>query len=307
MLAQFLLAHFPLLEVCLKKVMGHGRLRGYLKKKVLHNAPSKKSEVSFEVKKQFFNKLDELDIKEGDILILHSSMDELVGVGVDAVEIIKYFINRLGTGGTLVIPTFPLYPSNTPLSEVLVYDKNRTLCWTGLLPNIFLRFPNVIRSEFPYNTLAAVGQCAEEMMRNNLEDVKAFGPHSAWAYCIAHHAKVLLLGTPAFHTMTITHIPEDLMGEKWPIKDFHTGKNFILKTPEGDKRFTALIRDEKWASYLKSYQRTWMLCKKGLLHETNVAGVYVGFVKDSKDVVDFLTERALRKKTMYYVPKKFIK
>ena len=306
MLIRFLFEHFPFLEICSKKLMGHGRLRYYLKKKALHVA-SKKQRPTLEAKEQVFNALNRLDINQGDILILHSSMDELALVGIDAVELIKYFVARLGDNGTLVIPTFPLYSPNATSSTPLVYDKNRTLCWTGLLPNIFLCFPNVMRSEFPYNTLAAVGKHAGEMMRNNLEDMKAYGPHSAWVYCTNHHAKVLLLGTPAFHTMTISHIPEDLMGDKWPIKNFHIEKNFILKTPEGDKQFTALIRDEKWATYLKSYQRTRMLRKKGLLYETIFVGIYVGFVKDSKAVVDFLTERALRKKTMYYVPKRFIK
>lgn len=287
--------------------MGFGCLRSYLKKRILHSKHDKLGVPIPKLKKEFFSALDSLDVSEGDILILHSSMDELALVGIDAIELIKYFIVRLGEHGTLVVPTFPLYSSNVTSSQALLYDRKHTLCWTGLLPNVFLRFPNVIRSEFPYNTLAAVGECAEEMMQNNLEDDMAYGPHSAWAYCVSHHAKVLLLGTPAFHTMTITHVPEDLMGDKWPIKNFHVEKKFILKDSNGDRGFRALIRDEKWANYLKSYQRTWLLRRKGFLNESVYAGVYVGFVKDAKDVVDFLTQRALCNKTMYYVPRKYRK
>ncbi|WP_303207594.1 AAC(3) family N-acetyltransferase [Bacteroides oleiciplenus] len=296
--------HFPMLEIWSKEMIGHGTLRDKLRLFFL-KGKSLSSLHNPNAKNVFFAYLDSLNIQKGDILILHSSMDEIVNVGIDAISLIKYFLKRVGEEGTLVVPTFPLYPKEQ--SQPLVFDKQRTICWTGLLPNMFLRYPGVVRSEFPYNTLSAVGKHAQEMMKDNLVDKMSYGPHSAWAYCTALHAKVLLLGTPAFHTTTIAHIPEDMMGDKWPIKNFHIERKFILRSSEGDKEFTALIRDEIWGRYIKSHQRTRMLRQHGFLNENHCMGVYIGFIEDTKKVVDFLTEKALDNKTMYYVPRKYRK
>ena len=245
--------YFPMLEIWSKWIIGHGVLRSKLKKFLLKGRSSYILQ-DCNAKNKFFAYLDSLNIQNGDILILHSSMDEMANIGVDAIGLIRYFLEKLGEEGTLVVPTFPLYPKDW--SQPLVFDKQRTVCWTGLLPNMFLRYPGVVRSEFPYNTLSAVGKHAQEMMKDNLVDKMAYGPHSAWTYCITHHAKVLLLGTPAFHTTTIAHIPEDMMGDKWPIRNFHVKQDFILRNSEGDKEFTAFLRNETWGKYIKSHQRT---------------------------------------------------
>lgn len=296
--------YFPMLEIWSKWTIGHGVLRSKLKK-ILLKGRSSYILQDCNARNKFFAYLDSLNIQNGDILILHSSMDEMANIGVDAIGLIRYFLEKLGEEGTLVVPTFPLYPKD--LSQPLVFDKQRAVCWTGLLPNMFLRYPGVVRSEFPYNTLSAVGKHAQEMMKDNLVDKMAYGPHSAWTYCITHHAKVLLLGTPAFHTTTIAHIPEDMMGDKWPIRNFHVKQDFILRNSEGDKEFTAFLRNEMWGKYIKSHQRTRMLRQHGLLCESHCLGVYVGFIEDAKKVVDFLTKRALDGKTMYYVPRKYRK
>ena len=302
-----ILEYCPLLEVLLKRFIQQGAIRKYFKNRILSgDTPPVVTDASKDkLKSEFLCYLDKIDIHTGDILILHSSMNEISKIGIDAIFLIKYFIKRLGDDGTLVIPAFPQYPEG--INERLIYDKSKTLCWTGLLPNIFLRYPDVVRSEFPFNSLAAVGKYAHEMMRDNLIDHTAFGPHSSWEYCAKHHAKVLFLGTPAFHTTTISHIPEDLMGEKWPIKDFHYKQKFILVDEIGQKDYTAYLRKPMWANYLKSHQRTKWLRDKKLLIEDKCNGIYVGFIKDAGAVVEFLTEKALNNKTMYYVPRQYRK
>lgn len=64
--------------------------------------------------------MDSLNIQNGDILILHSSMDEMANIGVDAIGLIRYFLEKLGEEGTLVVPTFPLYPKDWSQPLVLI-------------------------------------------------------------------------------------------------------------------------------------------------------------------------------------------
>ena len=296
----YFMDRIPFLEVLSKKIIKRdGFLWRYLRKHSLSSGDETKHDSS-----EYYNLINNCGIAKGDIVIVHSSMEEMSKFDINAVDLINHLLTVIGPTGTLVIPAFPYYKEK---KEVLEYDKNKTLCWTGLLPNIFLRFPDVIRSEFPYNSLAAKGLHASEMMKNNLLDDKIFGPHSAWAYCTEHHAKVLFLGTPAFHTTTVSHICEDLLGDKWPIKNFHRKQKFLLKDGEETKLFEAYIRNEFWFDYNTSYHRTYLLKKKGLLKDTNCHGVYFGYITDVNDVVTYLSDLALNGKPMYYVPRKYRK
>lgn len=294
-----LMAKFPLLEILSKQLLISNKIRNILKKKFI-NADSLEENLC--CKEDYIKAIEKLPINKGDILLVHSSTDQLTRMGISPIWMIEYLITRIGNEGTLVIPAFPMYPQKN--AECLCYDVKKTPCWTGMLPNIFLRLPGVIRSEFPYNTLAAKGPKASSLMENNLIDHLSFGENSAWAKCINNHAKVLFLGTPAFHTTTISHIPEDLLGENWPIKEFHREQRFLIKNGDTDKKYTAFIRDERWSKLILSHYRTLLLKKKGLITEEYINGVCLGFIQDSKKVVDLLSDMALKGKTIYHVPKK---
>lgn len=296
----FFMDRIPILEVLSKKLIKRdGFLWKYLKKRSLSSGDETKHDAS-----EYYALIDNSGIAKGDIVIVHSSMEEMAKFNINAVDLINHLLSVIGPEGTLVIPAFPYYKEH---EEVLEYDREKTLCWTGFLPNIFLRFPGVIRSEFPYNSLAAKGPCAESMMKDNLLDDKVYGSHSAWAYCSEHHAKVLFLGTPAFHTTTVSHICEDRLGEKWPIKQFHRKQKFLLKEKGESKPFEAYVRDEFWYDYNTSYHRTYLLKKQGILKDTSCHGVYFGYIDDVSKVVDYLSDLALNGKPMYYVPRKYRK
>jgi len=298
---------FPFLEILFKKISKNFFLRDKIKSFLFAGSEKKYSKRSDKEKDNFFTYLKKIGIVKGDIVILHSSMDELSRVDISAIEIINYLLEILGPEGTLVIPTFPLYNDKNTVGDCYIYSSKKTTCWTGLLPNIFLRYPDVIRSEFPYNSLAAKGKHAQLMMENNLLDNKIYGENSAWVYCIRNSAKVLFLGTPAFHTNTISHIPEDLLGDKWPINNFFIRKSFVLQGDSSSINFEANIRADFWANNLKSYYRTYLLRKNKLLQEEKCSGIYVGYIENSYKVVDYLSNLALQNKTMYYVPRKYKK
>ena len=296
----YFMDRIAILEVLSKKIIKRdGFLWKYLRKRSLSSGDETKHDPS-----EYYKLIDNSGITKGDIVIVHSSMEEMSKFNINAVDLINHLLSVIGPEGTLAIPAFPYYKE---VKEILEYDRNKTLCWTGILPNIFLRYPEVIRSEFPYNSLAAKGPHAEAMMKDNLLDDKVYGKHSAWVYCSDHHAKVLFLGTPAFHTTTVSHICEDLLGEKWPIKEFYKKQKFLLKEKEGTKEFEAFVRREFWYDYNTSYHRTYLLKKKGILKDTSCHGVYFGYIDDVNSVVKYLSELAVNGKPMYYVPRKYRK
>ena len=157
--------------------------------------------------------------------------------GMNAISVLNYLRERVGDEGTLVLPTFPIYnEKNCREKGVYVYNPQKTASATGLMTNIFLRMPGVVRSRFPWNTLAAQGPLALSMMEKNMESDLAHGKNSSWEYCMNHHAKILLLGVRASHTTTMVHVAEDILDEAWPIKNWYESKTFYIQEDKKEEK-----------------------------------------------------------------------
>lgn len=258
---------------------------------------------------QLLKYLDKLCINNGDILIVHSSMDELQRFDLTVNDLFSYLRSRLGQGGTLVIPAFPLYNARNYDTErkKYIYDTKRTLCSTGMLPALFLRQKAVLRSPFPWNSLAAQGPKAEAMMERNLETEFAHGKLSAWGFCAENHAKVLLLGVKSSHTTTIVHCAEDYLGDLWPIGGWYETSEFILSDGEVEKEFQIRIRKPGWAKYNASWYRSNQLKKENLLIESMINGVNIGFIDDSNKLVNYIIQRTMENKPFFVVPRMYYK
>jgi aminoglycoside 3-N-acetyltransferase len=110
-------------------------------------------------KKILFTQINKTNISEGDLVIVHSSMDSLNRFDISPKDIIDFLLKLIGDTGTLAMPAFPFYKKGIINNDKIenLYNTRLKLCSTGMLPNIFLRYPKVVRSKFTYNNLSAVG------------------------------------------------------------------------------------------------------------------------------------------------------
>ncbi|MCM1182521.1 MAG: AAC(3) family N-acetyltransferase [Roseburia sp.] len=249
----------------------------------------------------------EYHIEKGDILLVHSSMDGLAKTGASAKEVIDFLLELLGEGGTLVFAAYPKCNSYQGNEEILYYDPKRTLSWTGMLPNVFCKYKGVIRSEFPYNTLAAKGKYAAEMMRDNLMDDVSMAGHSPWQFCIEHHAKILYLGVSAALSCTMMNYPEDALGEDWYVKDWYGVQKYAIK--QGNKVILKTIRerDSGWYRfYAMFYSEYWMIKNQFLIRD-EIEDVYVGFTENMYGLAQELLNLGRQGKSVYRIPKKYRK
>ena len=247
-------------------------------------------------------------IKKGNLLLVHSSMDGLAACGVSAKEVIDFLIDLLGDSGTLVFAAYPKCKPVTDESDVLYYDSKRTMSWTGLMPNVFCRYPNVIRSEYPYNSLAARGPLADEMIKNNLDDDLSQGPHSSWHYIVEHHAKILYIGVSAAMSCTMFNYPEDALGDNWYVKDWYNVQKYRIKKNNGeiiDK--TIRERNPEWYRYYAMFSSEVWLKNNGFLKSSYVDGIYVGVTDDSYLLAKRLLNDACNHKSVYRIPRKYWK
>ena len=281
------------------------KLRNMYHKIFLHKG--EKAEVDRNLMIDVFKYIDSLGIQKGDILIVHSSMEGMRRADPNPKNIINYLTDLIGPEGTLVFPAFPIINLKYDENRVQTYNPKRTPCWTGMLPNTFLGYEGVIRSLFPFNTLAARGPHAKPMMTNNLLDDVPHGKNSSWAYCVAHHAKILYLGISIAECNTVLHMADDILGDDWPIDNWYEIQRYKIKTDEGIIEKTIRVCSSFWVKYNTCYNFNGKLKKLGFLTETDVDGITVGFAKDSNAMMKYVIEQAKKGKIRYKIPRRYWK
>lgn len=275
--------------------------------KVLHRTNSKKDVPSKENWEAVREYLCKLEINDGDILLVHSSIDGLGSCDVSNREILDVLERIVGENGTLVFAAYPECKYDDQLGGYY-YDPKRTLAWTGMLPNVFIRRKGVTRSEFPLQTLAAKGKHAEQMMKGNLLATTAQGPKTAWEYCVNNNVKILYLGVEACQSCTMMNYPEDVLGpDEWPIKDWYYEQTYFIKTDNGLVEKKLLHRDDEYYRYYRmAYSEKW-LRDNGFLTVAYPGGVYVGFTKNGGELGRRLVSEAKNGRLLYMIPRKYWK
>lgn len=246
-----------------------------------------------------------LGIGEGDLLIVHSSADGLKALNCRENDILEGLINLVGENGTIALPAFPDENILKEKDGIKVYDPKRSVAWTGMLPNLMLRKKGAIRSAFPYNPLVAYGRMAADMMSDNISDTMAHGPQSAWGYCVDHHAKILFLGLPAYHSCTVLHTIEDYQPAFWP-NDWYDTCDYYIKQQDGEEQLSVKKRDIKWAKYMAERYTEHKYIKCGLIKESDYQGIIIRYIEDSNVFINTILND-WDKYRFFYFPKRMLK
>lgn len=199
--------------------------------------------------------LKEQEVRQGDILVVHSSFSALKKFGLSPAEIIDKLLKFVGQEGTLAMPGIPIFPDQLiegglPEAELIqqkyIYDVNSTKIWTGALPKEMIKRDDSERSHHPLNSMVAIGAKAKEMMKDNDKELYANGKKSSWNYCAVNKAFVLGLGTDLTHSLTMIHVAEDTKGENWYIKNWYQDRVFIVKDENKEKEIKVKERRYNW-------------------------------------------------------------
>ncbi|KAJ5157393.1 aminoglycoside acetyltransferase [Penicillium canariense] len=166
--------------------------------------------------------LRRLGIKQGDIILLHSSLSSLGWVCGGAEAVVLAFLDAIGNTGTLVVPTQsgdnsdPREWKHPPVppewhqvirESIPAYDPQTTRTrGMGVIAETVRTWPNAIRSAHPQTSFTAIGHHAAESVSGHALDCR-FGENSPLARLEALNARVVLLGV-GFESCTAFHLAE---------------------------------------------------------------------------------------------------
>ena len=134
-----------------------------------------------------------LGIKTGDHIALGMSFGAVGMVTGGPKSFVGALLEVIGTGGTVMIPTFTyVYPlSLVRRHKVPVFRKEETVPYTGVVANHIRNDARAIRSSHPTNSYAAIGGKADYLLGNHDHESGAYSPYSRLADI---NGKILIIG-----------------------------------------------------------------------------------------------------------------
>lgn len=164
-----------------------------------------------------------MGISAGDTLLVHTSLRKVGETENRANGVIEALTRVLGDDGLLVLPTltYECSAAGDPL-----YDYRTTPALTGVLPNVFLTYPGVVRSLHPTHSVAAWGKDAEEFIKGHENFDTPCAKGSPWGKLAERNAKILFIGC-TLRSNTFLHA----------VEEWH---DYIGITPEAEMLYTIM-------------------------------------------------------------------
>lgn len=145
--------------------------------------------------------IKKLGLGSGDTVMVHSSLGSIGRIKGGAKTVVEAFLGVLGPTGTLVAPTF------VSGGEVFNPDKDPT--GLGAIAEEIRRHPRAVRSRHPLASVAAIGEKAEDLVKDHEKAPTAHGDATPYTRLAEMGGTVVMLGVD-LDRCTLLHTPEAL-------------------------------------------------------------------------------------------------
>ncbi len=174
------------------------------------------------------NALVNVGIKQGDVILVHSSSTNLFQASINppskpieniiqyARDIIEILIDLVGEDGTILMPTDSVRNLITSSMQGKIFNYTRAPSRRGWITEFFRRRSDVIRSVHPLYNVTGWGKLAEDLIKDHHKSSPySMDTNSPWYKLTEVDGKVLLLGV-TFEANSSILLPEYLHPDELP-------------------------------------------------------------------------------------------
>jgi aminoglycoside 3-N-acetyltransferase len=168
----------------------------------------------------FLRRLNQLGIRSGDTVLVHSSFDAFEGFTGKPTDVIAALEEAIGPQGALLMPTLPFTGTAVEyVKENPLFDVARTPSRMGLITELFRRMPGVVRSVHPTHPVAVWGEGATSIAAGHHEAKTPCGKGTPFTRLLERRGKILLLGVD-IGSVTFYHGVEEMLEARLPASPF---------------------------------------------------------------------------------------
>ena len=179
--------------------------------------------------------LKNMGLNPADRVMLHSSMRAIGDVAGGADTVIDAFLDYLKDGLFMT----PAHTWAQMSEEYSCFDPAVEPACVGIIPNLFLKRPGVVRSLHPTHSIAAFGTLAAEYVRGEENCATPCAPGGCWDRLRNIHAKILLAGVTHIRN-TYIHSIEEVM--EVPERFTPAPVSFQIRMPDGTLKPVSVYR-----------------------------------------------------------------
>lgn len=162
--------------------------------------------------------LQNAGIKEGDVLMVHSSLRKIGLVENGAGTLIDALLKTIGKTGTLMMPSFPAIGFNYDyLKSKPVFDLKHTPSRMGIVTETFRKKSGSVRSLHPTDSVVAFGKDADYLVKDHFGQLTPYNKKSPFYRLCGLKGKILMIGVQ-LDSLTNLHTLEDAVPDfKYPV------------------------------------------------------------------------------------------
>ena len=258
-------------------------------------------------KEQILDDLRKLGLKEGDIILVHSSLTSIGYAESGADAVIDALMEAIGPDGTLAMPCLSLLGSMAEtLERGLVFDVKRTPSTVGAITEAFRNRRGICRSFHPTHSVCAWGAKAEWITSGHDSASTNFGPGTPWYKIMEEGGFIMGLGID-FGPVTFVHVIEDTIDD-FPIKVYcdkeynakvidESGRETTMRVKAHDPKSSETRIDKEEGKWIRRFF-TEYLAGKGFLR-TGYVGKAKCWVIRAKDLFEAQKELLEQGITVY--------
>lgn len=164
-------------------------------------------------KQLLHDQLAEAGVKEGDLIMVHSSLSRIGKVDGGPLSVVYALINAIGPSGTVVMPAYSSaddYIERLKVGDML--DLRNEPSITGAITEVFRQLPSTIRSSHPFSSILAYGPAAKYLTSGHANHEKICHSDSPLARFLELNGKILGLGVD-LGPVSFYHVLDDTWDE----------------------------------------------------------------------------------------------